>query len=357
MPSDTRKQRCVNLDWLNVAFLEPANMPLSLENLRRQGLNVVSRGFGTPVFAEVLILKQNGMPFLEIRRNPYSKKSEGGIFNPRLIHVRLDNRACYLENPIAELRKFVLAFNCEYVGVSRVDICCDFNTFDNGTNPANFVLRYMRAEVSKINQCNLAAHGKDNWSGRTFNSLKWGSSTSMITTKLYNKTLEMQQNKEKPYIIEQWKAAGLDLTKPIWRVEFSIKAEGRHMVSTDGEYFELGLTTIDNRQKMWYLFAGLAQKYFHFKKVEYIGDKPKRKDRCADVLLFRYAADIPVYQPIRMTAKMAPDRTDKILLRRLQRYQEQAAWERGPYHQAITDTIVYLKHHYDFDMTLATAVQ
>lgn len=357
MPAELQRTRCVNIDWLNVAFLEPIGKPLTFEYFKREGLNVVSRGYGTPVFAEVLLIKQNSMPFLEIRRNPYSKKGQGGIFSPRLCHIRLDNRACYLEDPINELRKFVLAYHYEYVGISRVDICCDFNRFDTGADPAKFILKYMRAEISKINQCNLAAHGKDNWTGRTFNSLKWGSESSLITTKLYNKTLEMQQAKEKPYIIAAWKDAGLDLTKPVWRIEFSIRAEGRHVVSTDGEYIELGLTTIDARRKLWVLFAGLSRKYFHFKHVEFVGDKPKRKDRCKDVELFRYTADIPVYSPKRLNGRQAPDRTDRILLRRLQRYQDEAAWCKGRDWQAITDTIAYMKHHYDFELTLATAVQ
>lgn len=342
--------RCINLDWLNVAFLEPK--PMGAEFFRAQGWETVSRGYGTPVFAEVILLRQYGLPFLEIRRNPYSKKGQGGIFHPRLVHIRLDNRACYLSSPVDELRKFVLAYGYEYVGISRVDICHDFNKFDNNGNPAKFIIRYMRAEISKINQCNLAAHGKDNWSGREFNSLKWGAQSSLITTKLYNKTLEMKESKEKPWIIAAWQDAGLDITLPVWRIEFSIRAEGRHVVSTDGEYFELGLTNIDTRERLWQLWAGLSRKYFHFKKVEYIGDKPKRKDRCEDVQLFRYAADIPVYKPVRIVQTKPADRTDRILLKRLLRYREEAAWTKGKDFEAITTTIAYMKHHYNFENTL-----
>lgn len=350
-------KRCVNLDWLNVAFLEPTKTPLTFDFFKRQGLEITAREYGTPVFAEVYHIKQHGKPFLEIRRNPYSKKGHGGIFDPRLCQIRLDNMACYLKSPVDELRKFVLAFGYEYLGISRVDICLDFNLFDSGLDPKNFILRYMRAEISKINQCNIAAHGKDNWSGREFNSLKWGSEKSLITTKLYNKTIELQQNKDKPYIRAAWADAGLDLTKPVWRIEFSIRAEGRHIVSTDGEFFELGLNTIDQRTRLWTLFAGLSKKYFHFKKVEYNGDKPKRKDRCKDVSLFRYTADIPVYQPTRIVQKLAADRTDKILIRRLLKYRKELVWQSGAYYDAITKTIGYMTFHYDFGNTLATAVQ
>ena len=51
----------------------------------------------------------------------------------------------------------------------------------------------MAGELAKVNQCKLSAHGKDSFDDRIWNSLSWGAEKSMISTKLYNKTLEMKE--------------------------------------------------------------------------------------------------------------------------------------------------------------------
>ena len=349
--------RCINIDWLNVSFLESVESPRDAEYFRRQGLEVKERAYGTPVFNQMFTICEHGIPLYEIRRDPHSKKGQGGIMHPRLCQIRLDNRACYSINPVNELRKFVLAFGYEYQGISRVDFCLDFNNFDNGADPKKFIMRYMKNEISKINQCNISAHGRDNWTGRDFNSLKWGSDASLITTKLYNKSLELSQTHDKPYIRQAWLDAGLDITKPVWRLEFSIKAESRHVVSTDGELIELGLNTIDDREKQLLLLMGLAQKYFHFKRVEYIGDKPKRKDRCKDIETFTYAKETRPSRPIHISKLQIPDRTDRILYKRLLQYRNDAVWQNGKDYDAISKTIAYMKARFYLPPTLATAVQ
>lgn len=71
--------KCVNLDWLEVFCLEPADMPAQyFQNL---GWQVNVREYGTPLYREMFtLLTEHGKPFLEIRRNPYSLKENGGIF-------------------------------------------------------------------------------------------------------------------------------------------------------------------------------------------------------------------------------------------------------------------------------------
>ena len=57
-------------------------------------------------------------------------------------------------------------------------------------DPQNLIKDYMAGELAKVNQCKLSAHGKDSFDDRVWNSLSWGAEKSMISTKLYNKTLE-----------------------------------------------------------------------------------------------------------------------------------------------------------------------
>lgn len=198
-----------------------------------QGWEVKERDYGTPQYKEMFTLYDNGYPFIEIRRNPYSLKKMGGIFEPTACHLRLSNFACYAISPIDDLRKFVLAYEYKLKAISRVDICLDFINFDKGDDPQRIIQRYMRNELSKINQCNVAAHGRDQWDGRNWNSLAWGAKKSMISTKIYNKQMELNQTHDKPYIRQQWLDAGLitdikDKETNIWRIEFSIKTEAKN---------------------------------------------------------------------------------------------------------------------------------
>ena len=100
----------------------------------------------------------------------------------------------------------------------------DFNTFENGMQPERLIQQYMRGKVSKVNQVNVSVHGADTWTGRVWQSLKWGSPSSPVSTKLYNKSKEMQQCLDKPYIAAM-AGCRLDLTKDVWRVEFSLSAQ------------------------------------------------------------------------------------------------------------------------------------
>ena len=351
--------RCVNIDWLNVSFLEPLGHSRSADYFRMQGWEVVERAYGTPVFRSMFILRQGGLDLYEIRRDPYSKKGEGGIMNPRLCQIRLSNRSCYAEDPVMHLRKFAISYQYEYQGISRVDICLDFTAFDSSVVPEDFISMYMRGEISKLNQCNIACHGKDRWLGRCFNSLKWGSEHSLITTKLYNKSLELRESHDKPYIRDAWMDSQLDASRDVWRVEFSIKAESRHIISSDGHLMEISLTAIDTREKLLFIFFSLAMRYFHFKRVEYIGDRPKRKDRCADFDTFIYASDIVPYRPIHISTTQIPDRVDQMLWKRLCRYRDDAIWENGKDYDAIQKVLAYMRKRFAFgkSISMATAVQ
>ena len=227
-------------------------------------------------------------PFLEIERNPYSLKQNGGIFEPESCHIRLANRTLYQPQPVRQLTNFIVKYGYEYKGISRVDICCDLTIFDNGMKPQDLANKYMKDKIWKVHQSkidahssdgddswripiHLGAHGKETKTGRTWNSLKWGSPKSAISTKLYNKTLELETNTGKFYIKDTWVKAGLcDLQKvryeyrnpktketeirtkqvcvvpgtavdqeipiegakkiDVWRVEFSMNSEGRKWI-------------------------------------------------------------------------------------------------------------------------------
>ena len=225
------KVKCINLDWLSVYCLEPKGCAMNAAYFKALGWTVEEREYGTPQYREKFTLMNGRHPFLEIERNPYSLKQNGGIFEPESCHIRLANRTLYQPQPVQQLTNFIVKYGYEYKGISRVDVCCDLTIFDNGMKPQDLANKYMKDKIWKVHQSHMApntddgddtwrikvhlgAHGKETKTGRTWNSLKWGSPKSALSTKLYNKTYELETNTGKFYIKDTWVKAGLcDLQK------------------------------------------------------------------------------------------------------------------------------------------------
>lgn len=336
-------QRCVNIDWLEVYVIEhPQLFPCDADFFSDRGWKVVKRDYGTRVYSQMFtIYDVHDEPFLEIRRAPYSTiANDGGLFPQGSAHIRLHNRACYLDNPIGLLREFLARYNYEFVKIFRIDICLDFEKFDKGDDPANFIERYMKGRYSKINQSNISAHGQDEWAGRTWNSLSWGKRKSMVGTKMYCKTLELEQEKDKPYIWYSWFQAGLiddfvSHTKSdgngghyrptIWRVEFSIKSSAAKVFTIEratGRKKNLvmphTLDVYDNRQKLLFMFSSLAQHYFHFKHYQ----EDQRKDRCEDKILFQFSPSDTFYKIDRQASHVSMSKPTDRLIKLLEKYKE-----------------------------------
>ena len=333
--------RCVNLDWLELYCLEDdIGYPHDANFFRRAGFHVEEREYGTPMYNEMFTLYDHfEEPLIEIRRNPKSAETRqiNGLFDPRSCHVRLSNRTCYFANPVQLLQQFIEQYGMHYQRISRVDICYDFTTFDYGDNPADFMRRYMKNRYTKINQANISAHGADAWGGRTWNSVAWGSKKSMVGTKFYNKKLELSEARDKPYIRQAWRAAGLVddeylLTKDgnpvdIWRVEFSVKSGTRNwfiMENEEGRKKRIQsvrntLDVYDTKEKLWQMFLSLADHYFHFKKFE----EGKRKDLCEDKKLFNPDGISQYYKLENVASTHQPNTAWHQLYKKLLAYREE----------------------------------
>lgn len=354
--------RCVNIDWLEVYALEDTQLfPCNADFFREKGWQVEERDYGTRVYRQMFTLyDQRGEPLLEIRRAPYSNQSkDGGIFPDESCHIRLHNRACYIDNPIAMLRSFMSRYNYFLVKIYRIDLCLDFEKFDSGDDPAAFIRRYMEGKYSKVNQANIAAYGTDEWAGRVWNSLSWGKRKSMVSTKMYCKTLELEQEKDKPYIWYAWFQAGLidDLVthtkadkdgavyKPtIWRIEFSIKSSAKKVFiieATTGRKKDIvmahTLDQYDNDQKLLFMFASLARHYFCFKHYQ----PGVRKDRCEDKVLFNFRPSDTFYKIDRNASHKSMAKPSNRLLQLLNTYK---ATHLAPAIQNACDTLINALH-------------
>lgn len=325
--------RCVNLDWLEVYCLEPqyadGRCMIDADYLRKIGWVVTHRDFGTPLYNEVLFLAPSDRPdfiVYEVRRDVRLTDSGNCFINIASCHIRVTNQMLYTAYPIVGLCKFLTETGYYFKSIKRIDIALDFNFFDDGENPAHIIDAYMSGKISKLNQSNISAHGLDSWSGRRWNSLKWGSPSSNVSTKLYNKSMEMMQTKMKSYIQDSWIDAGLRLDVPIWRVEFSIKSGIKGFKNKQSQDFtEMKLSQFDSRSKLLFIFHTLALRYFNFRVREYNEDgTDKRKDRCRKKNLFSISLLESIYEPTTFKANKDPTRIDKILLKRCLQWQDRS---------------------------------
>lgn len=315
----TPMSKLLSIDWLEVYCLEPE--PMGPRFFESKGFPVKVRSYGTPQYREMFTLltpDDNEFDYIEIRRDPYSKKSQHGIMQDNACHLRLSNRFCYHPRAVDVFLNFLAAFGYIYKNTSRIDICCDFQQFDNGELPQYFISRYMREEIYKEVQPRLSAisstnkpdsalfsitaHGTDRPTVRYWNSLSWGSSKSNVRTKMYNKSQEMREVHIKPYIKEAWQRAGLnECNGDVYRVEFSVKAASDFICKDTGEIERMTLWKLqtDTARILW--FNSLAFRYFHFREVTFTrSGRRQRKDRCPSIYPFD-CTDAQVRVPIALS--------------------------------------------------------
>lgn len=333
------KYRCINIDWLEIYCLEPIETPHTPDYYREQGLWVEERDYGTRVYEQMFKIKdQSGYDILEVRRQPKQAGLKNAILQINACHVRLSNRTCYKDNAVDILRQFCQAYNLEIVRIFRIDIALDFERFDSGDDPKKFLMRYIANKYSKINQADAHGHFRDRWDSRNWNSISWGSPKSAIGTKLYNKSLELKEVHDKPYIRQSWflsrlvddpqrlykiNTDGTLRTPIIWRLEFSIRSAVKNWLTyeKDGDPKKLRsvrntLEMYDTRDKLLAMFALLQDHYFHFRYFR----KDKLKYECPQKELFHFSAAENFYKVEHLSSDQPPETLEKRLLRYLRQY-------------------------------------
>ena len=120
----------------------------------------------------------------------------------------------------------------------------------------------------------------------------------------------MKEKTNKPYISENWKNKGLDLSRDVWRLEFSIHSNRRGLVYGEtGEVVPLSkLEVVDYYQEV---YKGLFHRYFDFRYE----DGQAKKDRMKKIPLL--ALERPEANIMRLVDKVDSNRMDKIFMKML----------------------------------------
>lgn len=310
--AETSYPYAVNVDWLQVYCHDRNSGLLNIIYYEASAYEFVLMPYGSRHFKEIWeVIDQDGEKYAIIQRIPHSSiiSKDGCI-------IQLCNRELYRRNYASEFIIFLASHNFTYKSISRLDICFDSNYLLNKYKHSTLIKDLMTARVLKNNQ------SKVDWNFQAIanvgkpmecNSCSFGSKSSPVGTKMYNKTLEMKEQKRKPYIIESWVHNGLNIDQDVWRIEISIKSDASHTIrTTTGEIFRLSPDSLKMSQMVEDIFFSYAEKYFAFKK----NNNTKNKTRMPDLNIFPKERTLTL-TPVRITTEKDSGRADRIFLKKL----------------------------------------
>lgn len=263
--------------------------------------------------------------------------------------IKMENSALYSPDWYFYLHDIIGALRWTIQNITRVDICCDFNTFLNGRDPEKFCADYLR--VPTKGRPSYLRMGKDKWHaiGQKYVSenkveyLRWGTRESEVCTYLYNKSKELRDKKYKPWIAREWKAAGLDVQK-VWRVEFSINSKGLALFDISKQLYKpLFATDLDTQEDIARMFHIFAAQYFRFKLCK-AGDG-RRKSRLPDVKLFPPSPEISLKHKS-VAREIESGKTERVLINRLQQILDSDLFLHTEDFESVGKTIDILNHLY-----------
>lgn len=302
----------INVDWLQLYCHDRNTEPLHLLYNGKSSYEFKLMTQGSRHFREIWeVYDVDGEKYCIIQRIPYSS-----ILSSDASIVQLCNRELYKPYFASEFIIFLKSHGFEYKSISRLDICFDSNHLYNNLKHSTFIKKIMLGTYLKSNQAKVQWHFDSVANvGRPMecNSCSFGSKSSPVSTKMYNKSLEMQQVKKKPYIIESWGYNGIDTTQDVWRIEISIKSDATTTIRTStGEIFRLIPDSLKQQEMLEDIFFSYANQYFKFKK----NNGTKNKTRMKDVQIFPRNREMTL-KPQRITNEVDSTRSDRIFIKKL----------------------------------------
>jgi hypothetical protein len=247
-----------------------------------------------------------GEEFATIQEEPSSN-----ILPKEAMIVKFSNRELYGQNLRGLVDAFLLDNNIKFKSITRLDLAIDFQKFATGDHPEKFIRKFMSCDYLKNGRGKYCIFGEQKQI-HTFDYLRFGTKQSELNVYMYNKTKELEQVKDKPYIRKLWKEFGMIENKSVWRLEFSMKGKSCNFVDLDtGENFRLDLSILDDNDLRKRVFSALLKQYFEFKK----NDGTRNKTRMQTIVLFENF-DV-VLKPLYLPKEPCSSKADKVFIKKL----------------------------------------
>jgi hypothetical protein len=186
--------------------------------------------------------------------------------------VKLLNNELYYFKPSFRLNKIIQELSLFALQPSRIDLAVDFNSFAFGFTPQNLIKSFFNDKFCKVGITKYVIDGEQVGHNIT-HYLKFHKPNCNVDVYLYNKSKEMREVKHKPWIVEHWKRGGLDLTKDVWRLEFSMH-NPRFIVKDNisGYTDRFNWLRLDEKNYLNTVINVLINKYFDFRRNTGIKD-------------------------------------------------------------------------------------
>ena len=209
--------------------------------------------------------------FAEIQSAPYS-----GILRKNSIIVRFVNRALYRRDFWELALRFLSDNSFVFQGISRIDLCADFNNFES-MSPRALIEGFAAKKYRHVGRGVGALyfnHGKgaerDEYGrplpdyGVRYTGVSFGTHASDARVYLYDKSFELLTQSDKPWIRDGWIAAGLDV-RNVWRLEVSIKSKAtKFKCKQSGETITIDTDTASDSARLVRFYLSFVAKMFAF---------------------------------------------------------------------------------------------
>lgn len=333
---------CISIDWLQT-FNHAATLAEGNYHGEMGTYTVKMETTQTAQFLRVYTVYWKQLPVATICQQPRTP-----VMHPASTSLKLANRVLYCERYIELLYDLNRALHLYYKGITRIDICLDCNELAGGRQVARFLRQYVTAEpltpghIIRSGSSRFTCHGtRSKTSACNITSIRWGSPKTKVQAYCYDKTLELIEVKDKPWIRDMWEANGLEYSinwdglrklndkkkqraieneglanyveKHVWRFELSINSQGTDILNmSTGELFRLSPRYIEHRDNVRKLFFIYAGRYFDFR----INTGQKRTRDYEKLQLFENHPNV-TYKPYYMSKCADTGRVEKICYNRL----------------------------------------
>lgn len=332
---------CISVDWLQTYCL--GNLITEGEYTgKNYKFSIQLQDYETPQFKRVYKVMCRNLEYATIQQFPRTR-----VINAKATLVKLSNRVLYSQKYIEFLYDLQETLHLLYKGITRIDICYDCNKYFNGRSVPRFLKCYLEKDMGEIGSIyrrgsdKFTAHGsKSKTSVSKITSMRFGSDKSRIGAYVYDKTLELEEVKDKPWIRKMWEENGLVSTETehVWRSEISIKSEGTDLLNMDsGQLFRLSPSYMQHAEAIKKLFYIYAQKVFDFRMCN--GQKLKRN---YDKLKLFECTEIISTKPYYVPTSADTGRVEKMCYNRLKLLSEKYTDLAEQRRISLSDTMQFL---------------
>ena len=337
----------ISLDWMQYYCEKSMNdVPTTFATTKGK-YEVEKQSYSTNLWLDVYIIKHRGREFATLCMNP---RNSG--MPERGCTLKLANRVLYSHEWLNESKLIMAELGLRYKGITRVDVAYDCNVLAGGRSVPQFLMQYFshapycEGHIIRSGSRKVTINAtRSNKGSVEISAMRWGSKGSDIGAYAYNKSLELREVKDKPWIRETWEKAGLIdafnevewsklsekekqrkieqgdvqqlITTPVWRFEISIKAHGKDLLNINtGELFKLDINYFESQNAVENLFYTYAAKVFDFRMSTgqtTIRNYPPLK-------IFEMSREV-TERPVRVSLLADTGRTEKMIVNRLEALQ------------------------------------